>query len=84
MSKAQIYTPAHYTAGLPAEAVGIIEAVVAADTGLSPVQKFHVGQTLKYLLRAGKKGDPAEDLLKAENYLHRAISGEWKDDTGRA
>ena len=72
-----IYKPSHYTEGLPAEAIEIIEAVVSGDSGLSEKQRFLVGNALKYLLRAGKKGNPDEDLLKAANYCHRAATGEW-------
>jgi hypothetical protein len=35
---------------------------------------------LKHLLRAGLKDDLMCELKKAENYLHRARTGEWLDD----
>jgi hypothetical protein len=50
------------------EAIKIIEAL-----GLG----FHLGNTLKYLVRAGKKStDELTDLRKAKWYLDRYI--EWK------
>lgn len=33
--------------------------------------------------RAGEKDDPAIDLGKANNYAHRLVTGEWRDDGGR-
>lgn len=60
--------PAHYGgADNPYEAIKVIEA-----WGLG----FCLGNTVKYLSRAGKKGGPAtylEDLKKARWYLDRAI-----------
>ena len=57
--------PSHYTDG-KIEVVDFIE-----DKKLG----FHLGNTVKYICRAGKK-DPEktiEDLQKAEWYLHREI-----------
>lgn len=34
---------------------------------------FHLGNVVKYVSRAGKKGDKLEDLLKAQWYLNREI-----------
>lgn len=34
---------------------------------------FHLGNVVKYVSRAGKKGDRLEDLLKAQWYLQREI-----------
>lgn len=56
--------PPHYKAG-GLEAIDVIEAF-----GLN----FHLGNTLKYVLRAGKKGDAVEDLKKAAWYLTREIA----------
>lgn len=65
--------PAHYTTG-GLEAITVIEAW---DLG------FCLGNTVKYIARAGRK-DPAaeiEDLKKAEWYLRRRISQlEQKND----
>lgn len=35
---------------------------------------FRLGNALKYILRAGKKGAPVEDLKKARWYLDREIA----------
>jgi hypothetical protein len=40
---------------------------------LSEVLSFNLGNALKYVWRAGKKGSEAEDLKKAEWYLCREI-----------
>jgi hypothetical protein len=55
--------PPHYTFG-KYEVIDVIE-----DWGLD----FHLGNVIKYVARAGRKGDPKEDLLKAKWYLERAI-----------
>lgn len=57
--------PAHYGgADDPYEAIKVIEA-----WGLG----FCLGNAVKYLARAGKKGDRLEDLRKAAWYLEREI-----------
>jgi hypothetical protein len=58
--------PAHYGgAEDPYEAIKVVEA-----WGLG----FHLGNVVKYLSRAGKKGDALEDLKKARWYLDRQIA----------
>lgn len=57
--------PAHYGgADNPYEAIKVIEA-----WGLD----FCLGNAVKYISRAGKKGDALEDLKKARWYLDRLI-----------
>lgn len=57
--------PAHYGgAGNPYEAIKVIEA-----WGLG----FRLGNAVKYISRAGKKGSAIEDLRKAQWYLDREI-----------
>jgi len=56
--------PAHYTAG-GIETIDFIEA-----KGLD----YLLGNTVKYIARAGKKADELEDLAKARWYLDRAIA----------
>jgi hypothetical protein len=56
--------PAHYQAG-GIEAVDVIEAF-----GLG----YHLGNVVKYVLRAGRKGSALEDAKKAKWYLERAIA----------
>ncbi|HEX9844157.1 MAG TPA: DUF3310 domain-containing protein [bacterium] len=61
-----VHHPAHYGgADNPYEAIKVIEA-----WGLG----FHLGNALKYLARAGKKGNALEDLRKARWYLDRQIT----------
>lgn len=55
--------PAQYNAG-KIEVIDIIE-----DNGLN----FSRGNVIKYVLRAGKKGEELEDLQKAAWYLQREI-----------
>jgi hypothetical protein len=58
--------PAHYGgADNPYEAIKVIEAW---ELG------FCLGNTVKYIARAGKKTDKLEDLKKARWYLDREIS----------
>jgi hypothetical protein len=64
------------------ETIEYIEYVVdkIVQNGIEPKRAYCVGQVLKYLSsRLGAKADtPVElDLQKAENYLHRALTGEW-------
>jgi hypothetical protein len=58
--------PAHYGgADDPYEAIKVIEAWSLG---------FNLGNTVKYISRAGKKGDVIEDLKKARWYLDREIA----------
>jgi predicted transcriptional regulator len=56
--------PAHYKAG----GVETIDFIEAKDLN------YRLGNVVKYVSRAGKKGDPIEDLKKARWYLDREIS----------
>ncbi|RMF86087.1 MAG: DUF3310 domain-containing protein [Planctomycetota bacterium] len=55
--------PAHYTFG----AIEVIDAIEAWDLG------FHLGNVVKYVARAGRKGERLSDLRKASWYLQREI-----------
>lgn len=58
--------PAHYGgANNPYEAIKVIEAW---ELG------FCLGNVVKCIARAGRKGDPLEDLKKARWYLERQIA----------
>lgn len=74
--------PSHYKAG-KTEVIDILEEVVSnPERRLTPKQRYNVAQALKYLLRCGLKGGVAlveVDLQKAENYIHRAMTGQWID-----
>lgn len=58
--------PPHYK-GKSIECIQVIESF---DLG------FNLGNVVKYVLRAGKKGDRREDLKKAAWYLQREIESE--------
>lgn len=61
----QVYHPSYYGGeDNPYEAIKVIEAW---NLG------FNLGNTLKYISRAGKKNDAVEDLEKARWYLDREI-----------
>lgn len=57
--------PSHYGGDNTYEAIKVIEAW---DLG------FCLGNVVKYISRAGKKGDRLEDLKKAKWYLEREIA----------
>ena len=64
MSPDPVNHPPHYRAhGI--ESIGVIEAF---NLG------FHLGNVVKYVLRADRKGNAVEDLKKAEWYLRREIA----------
>jgi hypothetical protein len=56
--------PSHYGGDTTYETIKVIEA-----WGLN----FNLGNSVKYISRAGKKGDTLEDLKKARFYLEREI-----------
>lgn len=55
--------PPHYKRG----GIECIDVIEAWDLG------YHLGNALKYISRAGHKGDALTDLKKAEWYLKREI-----------
>lgn len=59
----QVNNPTHYIDG-GIETIDFIEAKNL---------NFHLGNAVKYISRAGKKGDRLEDLEKAKWYLVREI-----------
>lgn len=66
MKEDTVNHPEHYGGeDNPYEAIKIIEAL-----GFG----FCLGNTMKYLVRAGKKGSALEDLKKARWYLSREIN----------
>ncbi len=58
-----IHHPAHYTFS----AIEVIDAIEAWELG------FHLGNVIKYVVRAGRKGNKLDDLKKARWYLDREI-----------
>lgn len=61
--------PAHYAEGRQYEPIDVIN-----DWGLN----FNLGNTLKYISRAGRKGNIIEDLKKARYYLDYEIE-RWEN-----
>ena len=57
--------PSHYGGDQAYETIKVIEAWQLG---------FSLGNAVKYISRAGKKGDEIEDLKKARWYLERRIS----------
>lgn len=60
---ATVHSPSHYQAG-EMQTIDVIEAF-----GLG----FHLGNVVKYVLRAGRKDAAIQDLQKAKWYLEREI-----------
>jgi len=69
--------PEHYTSGG-------IEAIDVMRAKLEPAEfaGFCRGNVLKYVMRAGKKGDAREDLRKAQWYLNVLLAELTPDSTG--
>ena len=67
----------HYDIG-NIETIRIIEAIVGRDE-IPRKPAYAIGNAVKYLLRCGAKHGESwrDDVAKAENYLHRARTGEW-------
>jgi hypothetical protein len=63
-----VNNPTHYTHG----GIETIDFIEAKQLGYS------LGNVIKYVSRAGKKGDRLEDLKKAQWYLAREIYNEQK------
>lgn len=63
--------PSHYTRGK-------IEVIDFIEDQQFP---YHLGNVIKYISRAGHKGDKLEDLKKAQWYLARYIELIGSDDT---
>lgn len=59
-----VMKPSHYCEGRKFEPIWVID-----DWNLD----YELGNALKYISRAGRKGDALEDLRKARWYLDRAI-----------
>lgn len=72
-----VHNPSHYKSG----GIEVIDVIEAFDLN------FRLANVIKYVLRAGRKGDALEDLEKAAWYLDREIDKlEEKaeaDDKGR-
>lgn len=69
MNNQAVKHPQHYNSGK----IEVWDAIV--DWGLG----FLLGNVIKYAVRAGKKGDRLEDLLKCREYIDKAIDVERKE-----
>lgn len=70
-----VKSPLHYTAGRKFEPKDVIR-----DWGLN----FNLGSALKYIARAGRKGNTVEDLEKAREYLAFEIEALKAEIAGKA
>lgn len=59
--------PNHYTA-YPVEVISQIKAVLRMAYGEDAFKAYCLGNEIKYRMRAGMKGDAAEDIAKAQKY----------------
>ena len=64
-----VRNPSHYTSGRTHEPADVIR-----DWQLN----FFLGNVVKYISRAGRKGDAKEDLKKAAQYLQMELSSYGK------
>lgn len=71
--------PAHY-ADRPVEVIDTIREAL----GEEGFRVFCRGNVIKYTLRAGRKGDEAEDMRKAANYARWAHGEEWRAGHGES
>lgn len=62
--------PSHYQSKTGLESINVIEAFEL---------NFHLGNTVKYILRHSKKENALEDLKKAQWYLNRQIANMEND-----
>lgn len=69
-----INRPAHYTFSR----IEVIDAIEAWELG------FHLGNVVKYVARARRKGRELEDLKKARWYLEREIERLERNRSGEA
>lgn len=71
-----VHHPAHYGGeDNPYEAIKVIEAWKLG---------FHLGNTVKYIARAGKKEDRLQDLKKALWYLQREVNNLTSQSSAQA
>lgn len=68
----EVNQPTHYTDG----GIETIDFIEAKKLG------FNLGNAIKYISRAGKKGNRLQDLQKAQWYLTREIKNEMEKNGG--
>ena len=73
--------PSHYQHA-KWQAIDVMEDVLdAVSENGNPKAAYNVAAALKYLLRAGRKGDTREQVLKAEWHIKRAVNLLSKTDS---
>jgi hypothetical protein len=66
--------PRHYQ-NAKWQAIDVMEDVLeAVSENGNPAAAYNIAAALKYLLRAGKKGDTMEQAMKAEWHIRRVIN----------
>jgi len=68
-----VVSPTHYTNG-DIECIDAIKSAIGDDHFVP----FCKGQALKYIWRAGLKGDFEEDIQKAMFYLSACLNADWR------
>lgn len=53
--------------------VEVIDAIEAWGLG------YRLGNAVKYIARANRKGSRRADLIKARDYIERELTGEWPE-----
>ena len=71
-----VNSPKHYQTESGLEAIDVIEAFFN--------NSFHLGNAFKYLARAGKKGNYAEDLRKSIWYISRELDRTYGQSLDKA
>lgn len=66
--------PPHYTTGTQ-QTIDHIREVLGEDG----FRAYAHGSAMKYIARAGKKGDFAEDMRKAANFCNWAAGIDWRE-----
>ena len=61
------------------EPILVIEQVMDCVSEVPAKSRYAMAQAIRYLMRAGGKvgEDWRKELEKAENYIHRARTGQW-------
>jgi hypothetical protein len=73
-----VHHPAHYGGeDNPYEVIKVLEAWLTPEE----LRGFCKGNAIKYVARAGKKGDAVEDIAKARWYVNWLVEHEATDST---
>ena len=69
-----INKPNHYHK-FKIEVIEIIKILIEGNHNYKSTNIYYIGNVIKYIFRAGLKGDFKEDLRKARYYLDKVIEG---------